>query len=865
MCCVTAVLPDGTVTLLFSDIEGSTRMVHALGDAWPELLARQRELCRSAWAAYGGHELATEGDSFFVVFAEAADAVAAAVEAQSRLAADTWPDGIAVRVRIGLHTGSPVRLEDGYAGLDVHRGSRVSGAAHGGQVLVSEATLVAAGLTDGADLGWHQLEGLPDRMHLFQVVAEGLERDFPPIRSRGSLGGLPVVDGPILGRGAEVDELSRLLAAGTRVVTLTGPGGSGKTRLATEVAARVADRYADGVFFVPLVGAADGDEARTEVGRALGVTGDPCAQVADLAALLVLDNLEQCAGADELVASLLAAGRSLSVVATSRRPLHVAGEHELAVTPLAIEDASAMFAERAARVRRGFELTEANAEDVAAIVRQLDRLPLAIEIAAARTKMLSPAALAARVDDLMDLIAHGRDTRQRTVRATIAWSYDLLDHVQQRVLDCLGVFVDGAPLPGLLQVTAAEDLEGRALLDVLFELVDASLVQVTDVEDGEPRFSLLETVRLFACQRLEERGVWEDRQARHAQYYYDVTTRHWDDRQKLNHARNRAEHLREAGNLRAVVTRGARGVRHPEFYGDGEVPPAHVVALLANIAGGAAFQRYAESRAWAHAGLALPSVDGPARASLTFALGHLVARAGNGPEALAWLEGTVRVASTLGAPDLPSWVDPACQHFLSHREIAHVHLDLGDVEQARAACDRMLALPPPPGHERLVVHELPYFIAVDAGDLEAARFHLEREGDLIDELGVERERLLWANNMADLDVQMGRHADARRRLAVHCEGYLAQGDVDLLQYVLSTFASALGPTDPVLSARAFGAADRIRDDEGLPIPDRELPFIEADMAVPRRTLGPTRWAAEFAAGRELDVATLMRSLAAVRS
>ena len=377
-------LPGGTVTLLFSDIEGSTRMVHALGQVWPDVLAQQRRICRSAWTEYGGHELATEGDSFLVVFPEASAAVSAAVLAQRRLAATVWPGDAEVRVRIGLHTGAPVRLEDGYAGIDVHRGARIAAAAHGGQVLVSGQTRAAASWERAKDLGWHQLRDLPDRMRLFQVEIDGLPGEFPPIRSRGTLGGLPVTDGPLIGRDAEIEELTGLVAERQRLVTLTGPGGTGKTRLAIALAAAVADRFPAGVHFVPLVTATSAGEAWSALGQHLGLDGDPRDQVADLDALLVLDNLEQCAGADDFVGELLGRAPDAVVVATSRRALHVPSEREVPVSPLETAPAVELFLARApARAR------EAVAE-VQEIVARLDRLPLAIEIAAARTRLLSP-------------------------------------------------------------------------------------------------------------------------------------------------------------------------------------------------------------------------------------------------------------------------------------------------------------------------------------------------------------------------------------------------------------------------------------------------------------------------------------------
>lgn len=853
-------LPSGTVTMLFSDIEGSTRMVHALGEAWPALLAQQRQVCREVWSRHSGHELATEGDSFFVVFADADDAVAAAVEAQRLLGSTAWTQGAEVRVRIGLHTGAPARLEDGYAGLDVHRAARVAAVAHGGQVLASAETVDAAGLGTvsgprALDLGWHQLKDLPDRMRLYQLTQEGLPATFPPIRSRGTLGGLPATSGPIIGRDAEIGELSDLVKSAHRLVTLTGPGGSGKTRLATAVAVEVADQFADGVHFVPLVSASDAGEAWSEIGRVLGLRGDPLEQVDGLDALLVLDNLEQCVGADDLARELLTRAPGVSVLATSRRALHVDGERELAVQPLALEPGVELFVARATSIRP----TGAR-DDVEELVRRLDGLPLAIEIAAARTRVLSPKALLARLDDVLDVSGHRPDARQRTIRSTIAWSYDLLSDDQQRLLDCLGVFVGGASLPAIASVSAPEDLPD--LLDVLFGLVDANLVQVSDTDDGEPRFSLLEAVRIFAQDRLDERGVRTDREARHAQYFYDLVARHWDERQALNHAHTRAEHLREVGNLRAVVSRSARGVHHARYYGDEEVPTSHVVTLFAMVTG-AAFLRFADAQAWVQAGLELPGLDDPARAALLHEQGYLEARIGDSRAALVTLGEAAGIATPLGDLDLPLWVDPVWRLFLIHRETAHAHMNLGESDLARQACRRVLDGPVPVGPEQVVIHELPYLIAVNDEEFDEARTHLEREGQLIRELGMEREQLMWVNNMADLDVETARHEDARRRLSEHCEAYIAQGDLDLLQYALSTFAAAIGPVDEVLAARAYGAADGIRVLENLPLAERDHKATDAQLRPTRDSLGPARWEAEVEIGRRMDVAVLLRELSAV--
>ncbi len=500
-----AELPTGTVTMLFSDIEGSTLLLSRLGSAYAEALDGQRKVLRKAWAAHGGTEMGTEGDSFFVVFPTAPDAVAAATQAQRELASYPWPGGERVRVRMGIHTGSPTVHDGGYVGMDVHRAARIAGAAHGGQVVVSSATAELVSLGDDVrlrDLGSHRLKDIPAPEHLFQLAMEGLQTEFPSLKTLGAASSLPVPTTPLVGRDGELAELTALLRSpGVRLVTLTGPGGSGKTRLAIGVAQRLVEMFPDGVFFVPLAAVSTVEVMWTSIAEVLDVPPEDrvppslFSYLAHRSALLVLDNLEQLSGADGVVADLLEAAPKVSVIATSRRPLHVSGEHEHPVPPLELPDdadlagastsaAVQLFVQRARMVRPSFALTVDNAADVVAVCTRLDGLPLAIELAAARSKLLSPHALLARLDKVLDIAASGSQgsSRQQTMRNTIAWSYDLLTPQQQVFFRRLGVFAGGADLDAIAAVTTTENgTGGDDPLDLVADLVDASLITVIDI------------------------------------------------------------------------------------------------------------------------------------------------------------------------------------------------------------------------------------------------------------------------------------------------------------------------------------------------------------------------------------------------
>lgn len=543
-----AVLPKGTVTLLFSDVDGSTVLLSRLGPAYADALDGQRRVLRSASATHGGTEMGTEGDGFFVAFPTAPAAVAAATEAQRELAVYPWPQGERVRVRMGIHTGSPAVHEGGYVGMDVHRAARIAGAAHGGQVVLSNATahLVTGGLPLGValhDLGTHRLKDLPSPERLFQLRLPGLQAEFAPLKSLGAASSLPAPPTPLVGRDEYLSEIADLVGSrSVRLVTLTGPGGAGKTRLALALAHQLIESFPDGVYFVPLAAVTSSGAMWTSIAEVLDVpvqSRTPPALYDHLehrSALFVLDNLEQLVGADAVVAELLATAHQLVILVTSRSPLHVLGEHERAVQPLALptdngmaevarSGAAQLFIQQAASVRSTFALTSANAGDVAAICRRLDGLPLAIELAAARTKMLSPQALLGRLDRALDISAAGSQgpSRQRTLRDTIDWSYNLLTPVLQGFFRRLAVFGGGADLDAIAALTHPDDRPREVdPLDLVASLVDASLVTVTESPDGEPRIGMLQMMRVYALDQLRAAGEDTVARRRHARHYLEV-------------------------------------------------------------------------------------------------------------------------------------------------------------------------------------------------------------------------------------------------------------------------------------------------------------------------------------------------------
>jgi predicted ATPase/class 3 adenylate cyclase len=543
-------LPSGTVTFLMTDIEGSTQLWEQHPQAMRTALARHDTLLQQAVTAVRGVVVKSTGDGLLAVFVYAADALMAALNAQRALQRETWDTVAPLRVRMALHTGVAEQRAGDYFGAPLNRIARLCAAGHGGQVLLSRASweLLADHLPpelELGDLGVHQLKDLSRPEHIYQLLAPDLPAEFPRLRTLDlQPNNLPAQPTMLLGREHDVWTIGDLLRRDdVRLLTLTGPGGTGKTRLAIQLGAELLDRFPDGVWFIDLAPIRDQELVMTTIAHTLGVKevgGRPLIEelknfLHSKQLLLVLDNFEQVVDAAPQVAGLLAAASQLKVLVTSRVTLHVRGEKEYAVPPLPIPDpkqppmlealsqyaAVELFIQRAQDVKPGFQVTNENAPAVAEICHRLDGLPLAIELAAARIKLFTPEALLRRLEQRLSVLTGGpRDVppRQRTLRNTIDWSYDLLEKGEQQLFARLAVFIGSCTLDAVEAVCNAERDLPFDLIDGVTALVDKNLLRQGESADGEPRFTMLETIREYGLERLKQSGEEAIRQ-RHAKYY----------------------------------------------------------------------------------------------------------------------------------------------------------------------------------------------------------------------------------------------------------------------------------------------------------------------------------------------------------
>ena len=550
-------LPTGTITFLFSDIEGSTRLLEGLGEGYVGLLREHNRIFRDVIREHEGAEVSTEGDSFFVVFRNPLNAIDAAALIQRRLS--DWPFPAPVRVRMGLHTGLGQLDGGGYVGIDVHRAARIADAGHGGQILLSDATRALVGSRLPAnlslvDLGPHRLKDLAHPERLYQLAVEELPSKFPPLRSLDARpNNLPAQLTRFIGRQGQIAEIKRRLLNGARLLTLTGPGGTGKTRLAIEVAGETLPRFDDGAWLVDLSSVMDSTLVIPTIAEILSVTAEAgqslqealASSLREKAMLVVLDNFEQVVDAGAAVELLLQAAPRLKVLVTSRTVLHRYGEQEFPVPPFELPDpgslsdlaalaqyeAISLFVERAVAVKPDFALTPTNGSSVAEIVIRLDGLPLAIELAASRVKIMSPQAILERLGrGSAVLVSRVPDVpaRQRTLRGAIEWSYQLLTGAERLLFQQLSVFQGGATVEAIESICSPES--GGETLDDLASLVDNSLVRLVETTDGTGRLVMLETIKAYAAERLEgQPELSAAAKQAHAAYFADLARRQWEE------------------------------------------------------------------------------------------------------------------------------------------------------------------------------------------------------------------------------------------------------------------------------------------------------------------------------------------------
>jgi predicted ATPase/class 3 adenylate cyclase len=867
-------LPTGTLSMLFSDIEGSTLLLTRLGPDYTDALDRHRQVLRSAWAAGAGTEIGTEGDSFFVVFPTADGAVRAAVLAQRGLESQAWPGGERIRVRIGIHTGTPQLHEGDYVGIDVHRAARVAAAAHGGQVVLTSATAELAGalLPEDVwlkDLGAHHLKDLPGPERVFQLAIKGLQEDFPALRSLGASSTLPTPTTPLVGREPAVSELSRLIhPPDVRLATLTGPGGTGKTRLAIEVASKIAASFPDGVYFVPLAAVGTADVMWTSIADVLALPRGARSpqrlleQLAHGAALVVLDNVEQLHGAGDVVTQLLQSAPRTAVLTTSRRPLGVPGEHLYPVPPLPLpvrstvssavtSPAVELFVQHARSVRPDFRLTADNVADVVAICRHLDGLPLAIELSAARIRLLSPPALLRRIDQSLDVAARSTQapSRQRTLRNTIGWSYDLLSAQHQAFFRRLGVFAGGADLDAVAAVSGDVSASSSDPLELVAELVDASLVLMSEGPGGEPRISLLETIRSFARGQLREADELDVVHSVHARYYLQVAERLQqlravDHLLALQQAEAELDNFREAlaWSLRPDGDRGREG--------------AADAAIDLRLSSSLGWLWYTggyvlEGIRWLEQALDRPgrAPSGQLAEGLALYANLLITR------------GALQRAGELALESLATArvVADEKREAYAMAVLGTAQLHQGDVHAARRTFEDALVLHRRIGDPDRLNRALGNLAGVEEelGNFARAEELTHEALEIVREAGDAHEVAVQSQNLAHLLAVSGRAEEAAEIAKSLVDSVLALHSPNLTMAFANTYMNiVLRLRDASRAAQLLGAEQAMRVRLSLPNPHEDEELAEA-WAMAQDVISAEDWEREIQRGRETDVEALL--------
>jgi predicted ATPase/class 3 adenylate cyclase len=840
--------PEGVVTLMFTDIEGSTRLLRTLpADAALEAFALHGRVLREAFAHYGGYEQRTEGDSFFVVFHDATRAVAAAVAAQRLLAAQTWPGGEPVRVRMGLHTGEPTPVDGDYVGLDVHRAARIASAGHGGQVLLSQATLTVAEPPEGVtviDLGEHRLKDLAQPEWIYQLQIDGLPGEFPPLNSLQTPTNLPAAVTPLVGREADVAAVEALLRRDdVRMVTITGTGGSGKTRLAVAVAERLGDAFRNGLVFVDLTTATHPGQVADVISMAIDLPSAPgvpeidnvVGQLRDRAVLLVLDNFEHVASAAGDLATLLVGARRVKAIVTSRGPLHIAAEHEYALQLLPPDASVELFLERARATRPTFHLTATDADDVREICARLDHLPLAIELAAARVKLLTVEQVRGQLDSRLGLLRGGRrdlPARQQTVRDTIAWSYDLLPPDAAALLRRAAVFVGGIDLDALEAVSGG-DAEPLHNVEIL---LDQSLLR-HDPDTG--RLSMLETIREFALERARLAGELAEAGRRHAVFFAELGAAVDAGVHGADRATWRRRLDTELPNLLAAL----------EWALQAEPPHADVGAAIAI---GLSHHWYTHGRAvegaaWLRRVHALGGMSVVPRANVAQRLGVLLDLQADKQGAAAVLEeaielfrqvgdraGLARALNSLGSASRTVGSTTRARELFE--EALRIRVELGDDDGVSVTTFNLAQL------------------AMDDGDFATARRLYERSYELDTALGEEWGAVIGSLGIATAAVAEGDLEVAAPRLRAAVRFFREAEDEDHLAEALAVCAAealALGRYER--SARLLGAADGRWMSIGLPLAPVDAVPVERCRSAVEAAIGAEACARATDQGRAMTV------------
>ena len=875
-----AELPSGTITLLFSDIEGSTALLTRLGAAYGDALVGQRRVLRGAWEAHGGTEMGTEGDSFFVVFRTAVAAIAAAAQAQRELAAYPWPRGENVRVRMGIHTGAPTILDGGYVGLDVHRAARVASAAHGGQVLLTAATAEQLGDQQAAtmrvrSLGPHRLKDLATPVHLFQLDIEGLPTDFPPPKSLGAASRLPVPATTLVGRDGEIAELVALVRSGVRATTLTGPGGTGKTRLAIGVAQRLVPDFPDGIYFVALAAVTNAELMWTSIAEVVDLPPDArnpeglLSHVEQRRALFVLDNLEQLHDADLVVARLLSGAPHVSVLATSRRAVHVTGEFEHPVPGLEVpgdsqagpadrSGAVQMFLQHAKMVRPGFTLTADNTPAVVELCQRLDGMPLAIELVAARSKLLSPRALLARIDQVLDFTARSSQvaSRHRTLRDTIVWSYDLLSMDEQALFRQLGAFVGGANVDAVVGLATDVSPNASDPLDRVAALVDASLVTVTETSDGEPRVGLPETIRMFACDQLDAAGELDAVLEHHAWIYVELAEEQGSLLRSNRFSEARERLGVELDNIRAALRWGIDG---DATMGAAQNPLALGMRLCAALDPfWRANSAYKEGQQWlARAINRAEGYDSPELARCLASSAGFLVLLGEPDEAQERATEAVNMWRRLG--------DQGAELSAALRALAVAEEYRGRPEAARPAYDEALRAARASGDSVLIHRTLGYYSTFEGIEHHNTRsLELGTEAlDIVRRLGDATAEVVYQHNLACTLRAIGRVEEADREMRGIIARALTMSEPAELAVLAEDYAAVtaeLGHHERAV--RLLGAADAMRAQLSLPRAGWQDDEIGTAIEKSRNTLMGEQWDAAYERGRGTAIeAALAEALA----